>query len=146
MKLFNTGAELRAEGLYSGVFLADDIGLSNGLRGVGVKVALDSRSRRLLFTGVNDEGVELTAVKPPAFTGVKPDVACGFGTTGVSNIGMFFMLFSNSSFITLVFKASDARIAGDSPLKLDGVCCTDLFIGEFAGDGVSGPPYSYSNC
>jgi hypothetical protein len=145
VKPLRTGAELRPDGLYSGVFLADDIGLSKGLRGGGVKLLLSSRSRRPK-TGVKLAGVELTGVKPE-FTGVKPDVTgFGFGATGGSSIGIFFMPLSNSSFIIFVFNASDARIAGDSPRRLDGVCCTDRFIGEFAGDGVRGPPYSYSNC
>lgn len=34
---------------------------------------------------------------------------------------MFFMPFSNSSFIEAL-SASEALMAGDSPLKLDGVC------------------------
>lgn len=56
------------------------------------------------------------------------------------------MFRSNSSFIE-AWSASDARRVGEvSPRKLDGVCWCDLFIGEFAGDGVNGPPYSYSSC
>jgi hypothetical protein len=61
-------------------------------------------------------------------------------------MGMFFMPFSNSSFIIDVLRASEARTAGDSPRKLDGVCWCDFFNGDGAGDGVRGPPYSNSSC
>lgn len=36
-------------------------------------------------------------------------------------MGMFFMFFSNSSFMDAL-SASVARMAGDSPRRLDGVC------------------------
>jgi hypothetical protein len=46
-------------------------------------------------------GAALTGVKPPALTGVNPEVTGGGGgcDAGESSIGMFFMLLSNSSFI-----------------------------------------------
>lgn len=75
MKPLTTGVEPRPEGLYSGVFLEDDMGLSKGRRG-GVKV-FSSRSRLFMLTGVNDAGAVLTGVKPPALTGVKPEVIGG---------------------------------------------------------------------
>ncbi len=112
-----TGAELRAEGRYSGVFLAEFMGLSKRLTGV----KLSSRSRRLMFTGANVAGVALTGVKPPAFTGVNPEeagVGLGFGA---SSIGIFFMPLSCSSFIDAL-SASCARAAGDSGRKLEGGC------------------------
>jgi hypothetical protein len=144
VKPLTTGAELRAEGRYSGVALAEDMGLSNGRRG-GVKLLLSSRSRLLILTGANVAGAALTGVKPPALTGVKPEeTGCGVDA-GESNMGIFLILFSNSSFIEAL-RASEARTAGDSPRRLEGVCWCDFFRGEFAGDGVRGPPYSYSNC
>ena len=94
------GTPPKAEGRYSGVFFEEESGLSNGRRG-GVKLR-SSRSRRLIVTGVNVAGAELTGVKPPALTGIKPeDVGGGVGCEGPgeSSIGMFFILFSNSSFI-----------------------------------------------
>ena len=120
MKPLTTGAELSAEGRYSGVFLAEDIGLSKGRRG-GVKLLLSSRSLRFILTGVKVAGAELTGVKPPALTGVKPEVIGAGCGVGASSIGIFFMPFSNSSFIEEL-RASDARMAGDSPRKLEGVC------------------------
>lgn len=102
--------------------------------------------------GVKVAGAAFTGVKPPALTGVKPEVtvgaaggACCGVATGASSIGMFFMLFSYSSFIEAL-RASEALIAGDSPRRLDGVFWYDFFKGEFAGEGVSGPPYSNSSC
>ena len=100
--------------------MAEDIGLSNGRRG-GVKLR-SSRSRLLIVTGVNVAGAALTGVKPPALTGVNPEVTGWGGGAGESSMGMFFMPFSNSSFIIDPLRASEARIAGDSPRKLDGVC------------------------
>jgi len=88
---FATGAELRAEGRYSGVCLDEDKGLSPVRRG-GVKLLSDSRSRRWLFrlTGVKVDGAALTGVKPTALTGVKPDDMVGGGVgAGGSSIGMF---------------------------------------------------------
>lgn len=96
------GVEPRPDGRNSGVFFADDAGLSNRLRG-GVKL-LSSRSLRL-ETGVNIAGAELTGVKPPAFTAVNPDdvtgcdggivVAGGVGVAaGESRRGIFFRPFS----------------------------------------------------
>ena len=145
MKPLTTGAELRADGRYSGVALAEDMGLSKGRRG-GVKLLLSSRSRLLILTGAKVAGAALTGVNPPALTGVKPEeTGCGVGA-GESNMGMFFILFSNSSFIIDALRASEARTAGDSARRLEGVCWCDFFMGEFAGDGVRGPPYSYSSC
>lgn len=135
VKPLTTGVELRPEGLYSGVFLEDDAGLSKGRRG-GVKL-FSSRSR-LILTGAKVAGAELTGVKPPALTGVKPDVTGGVWVgvkpgvnpganapgggawSGESSIGMLFIFFSNSSFMDAL-RASEARMAGDSPRRLDGV-------------------------
>ena len=72
VKPLTTGADPRAEGRYSGVFFAEDAGLSNTLL-EGVKF-LSSRSRRARVTGVKVAGAVLTGVKPPAFTAVKPEV------------------------------------------------------------------------
>lgn len=117
-----TAAELRAEGRYSGVFFAEFRGLSKARLG-GVKLLLSSLSRRFIFTGVKVAGAALTGVNPPAFTGVNPEeIGRGGGCgTGVSSIGIFFMPFSNSSFMDEL-SASCARMAGDSALRLDGVC------------------------
>ena len=142
---FVTGAELRMEGRYSGVFLEEDIGLSIMRRG-GVKLDSGSRSRRwlLMLIGVNVVGAALTGVKPPALTGVNPDDKTGGGVgAGASSIGIFFK--SSDSFIDAL-SASEARMAGDSSRRLEGVCWCDFFIGELAGDGVNGPPYSNSSC
>jgi hypothetical protein len=111
-----------------------------------VKLLSDSRSRRWLFilTGVNVAGAALTGVKPPALTGVNPDDTGGGGVgAGASCTGV--LLYSLASLID-AFSASDARIAGESSRRLDGVFCCDFFMGELAGVGVRGPPYSYSNC
>jgi len=97
------------------------MGLSYGRLG-GVK-PLSSRSRLFILTGVNVAGAALTGVNPPALTGVKPPVTGGGGGGGAgeSNMGIFFIPFSNSSFIDAL-RASEARMAGDSPRRLDGVC------------------------
>lgn len=117
---FVTGAELSADGRYSGVCLDEDRGLSAVRRG-DVKLPSDSRSRLWLFmlTGVNVAGTALTGVKPPALTGVNPDDGAEGGVgAGASSIGIF--LKSWPSLIDAL-SASDARIAGESSRKLDGV-------------------------
>ena len=80
---FTIGAAPRPDGRYSGVFFADDKGLSYGRRG-GVK-PLSSRSRRMILgTGVKVAGAAFTGVKPPMLTGVNPEViGCGCGVGGV---------------------------------------------------------------
>jgi hypothetical protein len=88
---FVTGAELRVDGLYSGVCFDEDKGLSPVRRG-DVKLLSDSRSRRWLFrlTGVNVAGAALTGVKPPALTGVNPEEMVGGGVgADASSIEMF---------------------------------------------------------
>lgn len=145
-----TGAELSPDGRYSGVALADDIGLSK-CRLIGVKLLLSSRSLLTMLTGVNVAGAILTGVKPPALTGVNPDVTGGGGGAcgacdGESSMGISLKPLSDSVF-SEPLSASEARTAGDDPpRRLDGVFKCDFFIGELAGDGVRGPPYSYSSC
>lgn len=87
---------------------------------------------RLEFTAV--KALELIAVKPPAAGGM----AIGASETGVS-LPLLVPL-------TVVWRRSDACFAGDSALRLDGVLTVDRFSGLGAGLGVSGPPYSSSNC
>jgi hypothetical protein len=65
---------------------------------------------------------ELTDVKPPEFTGVKPegmaarcDSAGGVGATSLCSVA---------------FKAADALIAGESEAFATGVPWADFFMGE----------------
>lgn len=123
----------RLDGRYSGVFLAEVIGLPNCF--VGVLILGSGATGRL--TLVNPE---LTAVKPPELIAVNPLVAgCG-GAGCASTIGV-----SRSEF-TEAWSALDACRAGESPLRLDGVLMLECFIGLGAGLGVNGPPFSHSNC
>lgn len=59
-------------------------------------------------------------VKPGVNPGAKPEGGGG-GWAGDSSMGIFFMFFSNSSFMDAL-RASEARMVGDSPRRLDGVC------------------------
>jgi len=75
-----------------------------------------------------------TAVKPPLLTAVKPDERTGRDGSGV---GVRF------SCCSVAFNAAEARMAGESLPWSDGFTC---FIGDGAGEGVNGPPFSYSSC
>ena len=111
MNPFTTGAELRADGRYSGVALAEESGLSKVRLG-GVKL-VSSRSRLEIETGVKVAGAAFTGVNPPELTAVNPDDTggggCENGGVGVwaSNMGIFLMFLSNSSFM----EAFKARVA-----------------------------------
>lgn len=76
---FVRGVEPRPEGRYSGVFLVEGYGLSTLRRG-GVKLVSGSRSLLYPLIGVNTAGAEFMAVKPPAFTAVKPPDGGGGGS------------------------------------------------------------------
>lgn len=61
--------------------------------------------------------VALTAVKPVALTAVKPDVGSDRGAfIGGTDISV-----PSMSSLSVTFRATEARIVGDSPLRLDGV-------------------------
>lgn len=81
---------------------------------------------------------ELTAVKP--LMAVNPDVTgCGAGVcASCSGVSL--------SEFTEACKTLEAWRAGESHLRLDGVLTVECFIGLGAGLGVSGPPFSVSNC
>lgn len=82
-------------------------------------------------------GCALTAVNPPpALTAVKPDDIAGRGNS-VGGVGA-------ASASMDAFSAADARIAGDSVVPA-GVPWADFLMGEAAGEGVNGPPFSYSS-
>ena len=131
---FSEFAGPKPEGRYSGVFLAEVIGLVN------------------CFEGVPDltsaAGWRLTLVNPPEFTGVKPPelmavnpLVTDCGAEGwVSRTGVSLSEFTEAC------KADDANRAGDSPLRLEGVGMFECFMGLGAGLGVSGAPFSVSSC
>lgn len=122
----------KLDGLYSGVFLAETIGLPNGF--VGVLVCTSGAIARL--TLVNPE---LTAVKPPELMAVNPPgvLTCGAGG-GASTVGV------PRSELTEACSTLDACRAGES--ALEGVLMLECFMGLGAGLGVNGPPFSHSNC
>ena len=137
-----------AAGRKSGVLSVESMGLAAFRKGVDVRDS--STSRCMLFgiltaakeLGVGDwaEGFcALTAVKPPALTGVKPDCIDDRGGSG-GGVG-------TDSVCSVAFRAAEALMAGDSAALVlaIGVPCNDFFIGEWAGDGVKGPPCSNSS-
>lgn len=130
---FSEFAGPNPEGRYSGVFLAEVMGLVNCFEGVpDLTSAAGGR-----LTLVNPE---LTAVKPPELMAVNPLVA-DWGAEGwASCIGVSLSEFTEAC------KADDANRAGDSPLRLEGVGMFECFMGLGAGLGVSGPPFSVSSC
>jgi hypothetical protein len=70
----------------------------------------------------------LTAVNPPALTGVKPDEVGGRGDSlGTGG--------ADSRWI-LAFRAAEALMAGESVPLFAGVAWADFFIGEGPGEGV----------
>lgn len=124
----------RLDGLYSGVFLAEAIGLPNDF--VGVLVGGSGAIGR--FTLVNPE---LTAVKPPELMALKPPVEAGCGAGAdvcVSTVGV------SLSDVTEACNAPDACRAGES--AREGVLMLECFMGLGAGLGVNGPPFSHSSC
>lgn len=126
----------------AGVLCAERCGLSRCGRGV-ILLSLLRWKEAGPLTEVKPEacgGCVLTAVKPPAFTGVKPDER---GTTeGVSGAGDGFPFGLSDILPRLALRAAEARIAGSCPF---GVLCSDGFSGEGPGDGVNGPPFSSSS-
>lgn len=133
---FNELVGPRLDGRYSGVFLAELKGLMNCFEGVLIGLASGTGWR---FTLVNPA---LTAVKP--LMAVNPDVTvcdagCGAGVCA-SCIGVSLSEFTEAC------RALEACRAGESHLRLDGVLTFECFIGLGAGLGVSGPPFSVSNC
>jgi hypothetical protein len=128
------GVKPCAVGRRSGVLLADSIGLPPFRRGVAVRESTWSRWKPLgVFTAENEPeaagcaggacGVwALTAVKPPEFTGVKPDDTAGRSTSG-GGVGA-------TSPCRVAFRATDALTAGESEAFASGVPCADFFIGE----------------
>ncbi len=131
-----SGAPLRAEGGHSVVFLDEGSGFSMDLRPLSTKIPGAD-----FLIGFKNDGDGLTGVKPGALTAVKPDEITGLGASN-AGVGASESPFS----LTAELSAVDARIAGDSSRRLEGVCCWVFFKGELAGDGVRGPPYSNSSC
>lgn len=125
-------AATTADGLLSGVFFASLAGLS--CRGVEWPVPPCPLGTLIAEKPV---GAELTAVKPPELTAVKPDTdrrgACcsgAFGRVGPS--------------CNVAFRAKDAFTAGDALAAFSGLKVA--FAGVGTGEGVYGPPFSRSCC
>lgn len=95
------------------------MGLSAGPPGVIVPFSGSRLTMgcKLLFTATKPDGDAFTAVKAPLLTAVKPVEVTGRGasTGGVGFAGR--QAFSCND----AFNAADARIAGDSGRRLDGV-------------------------
>ena len=128
------------DGRYSGVFFVEESGVPYCLG-----VARPFTSDAVVSARLTLVKLELTAVKPPEFMAVNPDVAWGVLKAGASDI-------ETSRSESLVWpsidacSASVACLAGDSARRLGGVCTLDRLSGLGAGLGVRGPPYSSSSC
>ena len=83
-------------------------------------------------------GCTFTAVKPPVLTAVKPEDMADRGSSG-GGVGAVTV-----SACIDAFSAADALMAGESMPLAVGVPWTDFFMGDGAGDGVKGPPFSNS--
>jgi hypothetical protein len=133
----------RVEDRNSGVFFAEDIGLSKCFGDVKLFVSVGS-GRLTLVDPVPTAG---KLPEPNELMGVKPRKA-----GADADIGASLMEISRSPscltalLVILACNASVAFRAGESPRRLDGVLTADRFMGLGAGLGVNGPPYSNSSC